>query len=288
MNRLKQLQNSAFNLLDSEVSLISGNTEEFYTEMVDFIKTNLTLIQPEIVIHLIFKVAVVAIVANSRDGDLLYLNPMALKIIRAYPRLSISRGILMNALESDPNLDDLQDILEDLKTQTYLWEEDDLLYTVTELLTLNGYEVGDPDEDRFDDIDFGVFDEEGSSDDSDGNDDSWFKYDAYVGENNYDDNYEDYAIKGMLLVSQRAKFETLIQTMRSKKIISALYSFKDRLDGSVKHRDLDLQLSYDYYNQPQMTQISNLDQEVLNVFRATMSSLHLQLYVVSFKSFKYF
>ena len=102
----KEFGQAMFYLMDSEISLQTGNTEEFYNETLTFISENMSYLKFFKVCHLFYKVLQVTVIQNAAYGDNSTDNIAKLiksdmnQLIASYPKFD-PENLQINKIQED-------------------------------------------------------------------------------------------------------------------------------------------------------------------------------------------
>jgi hypothetical protein len=194
-----------FYLTDSEVSLLSGNTQEFHDECLDFLEENWSKLTSKVIYDLLYRVIAICVVANS-GGKPVQLDQDALTIIEGYEQRLKLDEIKVNATQ-DPGLKRLISLVKKAGSKSDFVAYQELRSRVTDLLEMNGLWK----------TDFDYEDQQAEIDEDkrvQAMEKRFKEYTPNVAQNNPDQNYEDYTAQQQLLKANRLKLELALRTIK--------------------------------------------------------------------------
>jgi len=122
-------------LIDSELSLLSGNTQEFYDEALEYLNKYSIKIGTERALHYILKILQVSLLAIGKNEACID----NLDFIKSYPTFCDLKNIILNPL-SDPKLSHLliayKKVMANV-TQFYFKEAEEIVSKINFLIVSN-------------------------------------------------------------------------------------------------------------------------------------------------------
>lgn len=138
----KKFETSMFYLIDSEISLRTGNTEEFYNEFLEFLLMNFSDLRLETVCHLLYKVIMVvaletAAYSEKREVTLIEGDYQKLKY---YSKCNVE-DLQLNKIEKDQDyslLKEVYDMVIEKFENSYFPEVESILNRIEFIIQKNG------------------------------------------------------------------------------------------------------------------------------------------------------